>query len=314
MHMTIANTRRKPTGPATIAKRRNAVGWWTRLMATDKRPKGPKLNEITDEHLIQFRSLLESATFRRSANGIDRPLAAFTKKSIVDEVMVVIAAAGPKNKSSIRAELLTNPPHIYIEKLPAFPKITWSIDEAKQVARGLLTVTPHGTWTHSVEWYRKLSIAWLCLLVYTGHRASTYRILKASDLLEFRPGYWVIDVAKSVKTGKPDRIPVHRRLLKSLNDLGERAGMIEWPISYRSLFNHFKAWQRHAGLPEKRIISPQAMRRFHAQELQRTGFTEIEKMASSSLGHSSTAMTAGHYSNARDLAVLSLPDLWEDAA
>lgn len=308
----LANKRRKPPSERTLYKRSNAVRHFRELMATKKRPKGPRLSELSEDHLIEFRERLEDAEYQRGPKSEKRKLSPHSQKSIMEEVLIVVSATGPRvSGTSIRAGVLEFPPTIYVPSPPAFPKGTWTLDEARAVAAGLLTFVPPKQTPLPTPEYRKLAIAWLCLLIYLGHRATTYKRVGSSSLKQIRPGEWVIDIAKSVKTGKPDRVPVHPRLLVALQALGEGEPLINWPYNYRTLVDHFRAWQLHAGLAEDRIHTPQAMRRLHAQEMQRTGFAQVEKMASSSLGHSSVGMTANHYSDARGIAIMGLPDIFE---
>jgi len=106
--------RRKPTSLATInSRRRPAVNWWTRLMATKKRPFGPLLNEVTDDHLLEFRNKLVDATYRRGKAGQALKLAEKTQVRTVEEIELVLGAAGPPAGRKLRAGFIADPPKIY---------------------------------------------------------------------------------------------------------------------------------------------------------------------------------------------------------
>lgn len=299
--------RRKPTGLKTIQKRRVAVQWWKRIMATADRPKGPKLNEITDAHLERFRDGLLLATYNRGYG--DKPLSPVTQRSHLAEIIMLLAAAGPLKGASIRAGLLTDPPRIYSPEIAHFPKPTWTLDEARRMVAAIDTYVPR-RWTKGVRYFRSMMRAYIGFLAYTGHRASTPLTLMSADVQTGINGSF-IDIV-SVKTGKPVRVPLHPQLLQRLNELGGRDRLIDWPLNYRSFSEHTKSIQAHAGFASDRIFSPQAWRRWHATRLIETGFNQAQDLASSSLGHSSAEVTKSHYGDAQGLGIMRLPNLWPE--
>ncbi len=302
---------RKPAGDKTIASRRVGVRYWTELMATKKRPEGPRLNEITVDHLEQFRDRLRTVTYQRHTNSAERQLSESTQFARFTDVVILLSAAGPIDGNRIRAGVLESVPRLYHQGPVHFPKETWTLDEMRQVAESIDTFE---TKTDNIDRYRDLARAWLALLFYSGHRASTYKVIGSDDLVETRPDAWFIDIKKSVKTGKADRVAVHPQLLELLKRCGEGSPIINWPFGYRRLYDHFKAWQIHAGLPENRIFGPQAMRRLNAQVMLSLGVDQAQAAASNSLGHSSVSMTAGHYADAKNTFRLMMPDLFVGAS
>lgn len=114
----------------------------------------------------------------------------------------------------------------------------------------------------------------------------------------------------SVKTGKPECVAVHGNLLAMLQRLSEGSPIIAFGLHDRTLQDHFKALQRHAGLAENRIFSPQAFRRLHAQTMAMIGFEQAHSAASTSLDHSSSAVTAAHYSDPRSLLLGKMPSIF----
>lgn len=309
------NQARKPTGVATMLKRAEAVAWWTRLMASQSRPLGPPLCEITADDLHLFKSRLETATYSRGKLSPMRRLAAMTQFRVLEELQRIIMAAGPRTGRRIRAEVLENPPYIYHEAPALWPKETWTMAEAQTLAAAVLQVPPKRTWALANSLYAKMARATIALWFYTGHRATTYRPLTWDCLTTPRPGETYLRILRSVKTGKADKLAVHPQLLESLESCRgiHRDLILPWPLDYRALARHHDAWQGFANLDPLRRFSPQAWRRLHAAEIQKTGFRMGRMLGAQSLGHASISTTEGNYSTAaRDMALLSLPNLWSD--
>lgn len=297
---------RKQTSDVTIQKRATAVDHFTRLMATKKHPEGLPIGKITTSYLEKFCRRLSKDGYRRSPVGVLRKRSKVSQQSILSEVLIVLAATGPKNGTSIRAGIVTEPATIYNPQIKAFPKPTWSLDQVRSIVNAIETFEPP-SWNGSTERYRELARAIVAMWFYTGHRARTYEIMPRKSLVESH-GQWFLEIEKSIKTGKPDRVPVHDQLLDKLIDLDCGDQLIDWPFNYRCLSDHLKMWQKHAGLETE--YTPQAWRRFHAVQMVTTGLNQAQDIASSSLGHASSSVTQGHYANARDLAIYCLPDLW----
>ena len=304
--------RRRPPSAATIARRRAAIGWWSRLMGTSDRPNGPSLGAITAKDLETFRERLKAATFRRGLSGAPRPLSEWSQFRTLDEIQMLLASAGPSSGRSRRAEILTKVPGIYSEPPPAWPKETWTIEEARTLASfvfSLQETKPKLT----AERYRMLAEATLAFWFFTGHRATTYQTLSFSDLIEARPGAWFLNVRRSVKTGKADRLRVHPQLLERLQRIEQAFGsgpLLPWPVAYRCVSDYHAEWQEKAGIPASRQFRPQAWRRLHGGAIAAGGYQAARGLAASALGHSDPSITETHYTAVRDLAVLNLPALF----
>lgn len=301
------NPRRKPPCEKTLNLRRCAIHWWQRLMGTEAQPLGPNLDEITTSHLAEFKSLLETAMYQRTEGGPQKPLAPITQSRFLEEIHILLKSAGPRNAGMTRAAVLQDPPAIYLEPVTTFPKETWTFEDATRIYRAAKRAIPNRSWTGSKFQYRKLASATLAIWFYTGHRATTYRLLKWRNLKQSTDGRWFLEVEASVKTGKPDRILVHPRLLNDLNacrDL-DPDWMLPWPIQYRAVYDNHLAWQRSGGTDA--IFSPQAWRRLHANMIAQAGYQQARQLTAATLGHSSAAITESNYCAIRDHAILSLP-------
>ena len=304
-----ADKRRRPVSPATIARRKAALGWWTRLMATKLRPMGPHLSEITEEHLTMFASALATATYRRGPFGRPIALSQVSQIRTMQEVQLVIAAAGPTNGRSLRAGLIERPPAIWTEPIDAWPKPTWTLEEARKIYAAAAVSTLPARCKISVDAWRRLARSVLSIWFYTGHRASTYQHLQWPDLVEEQPGRWRLNVV-AVKSRKRERIAIHYRLLDDLKKLQglDPLCIVPLPVSYSCLCSQHTAWQQAAGV---RIHSPQAWRRLHSDQIAASGFDMARSLAQQSLQHSSASITTSFYTAAIDTARLSLPDLAE---
>lgn len=308
----MSNKRRKPISKLTIDRRRAAVAWWPRLMATPARPAGPLMGEITDESLQDFAERLKTATYSRGLRKIG--LSPVSQTRTMEELMIVIQAAGPVSGRRMRAAILADPPNVYVVQHSQFPKPTWALDEARSLVARIATLPPPQRWTLTDNDFRVLMRATVALWFYTGHRARTYLRLDQSALVETFPGEWRLDIAASVKTGKLARVAIHARLLVELQALASlwrsSKRLIPWPIHYSAICKQYRALQSLAGFSKSRIMSPQAWRRLHSDQIAGTGFSMARSLAQQSLGHSSPAVTESHYSAIRDLAILRLPDIF----
>ena len=311
-------TRRRPSSK-TINKRKVAAAWWSQLMGTARHPDGPALCEITADDLDLFRDRLKAATYLRGKRGTPRTLSEFSQHRQLEELLTILNAAGPKAGRRVRAGVLDQVPAIYLEAPACWPKDCWTVSEAKNLTAGLASFqSVERRLAISDDKYRQLARASIAFWFYTGHRASTVYNLSSADLVEVRAGQWFLHIARSVKTGKSDRVAVHPTLLESLRPFWKSsvptAKLIPWPFRYRALHSHHERWQEHAnqiGLLEAgRLFSPQAWRRLHATAIAETGYQTARTMAAGALGHSSAAITETFYASVKDAAVLSLPALW----
>ena len=308
---------RKPISDETLDRRKAAVKWWKKLMGSGKAAvdDSPMLKEITQEHLAEFKAKLTTATWKRGGIGSkEYPLAPMTQKRTMQELHIVLAAAGPKDGKKVRADLIAAVPEIYLGEVNVFPKSTWTLDEAVRIAKAASTCDPPNRWKLDRQAWHLLGRATIAFLFYTGHRATTYEQLNRTALHEIKPGLWCLDILTSVKTGKIDRIPAHRQLLAAIKDIEQHrrlslcTTLIPWPVKYGAVADYHTRWQEAAGLPENRTFSPQAWRRLHGEILQQSVHEMANRLASQSLGHSDVNTTQNHYT--LNAARLYMPDLF----
>lgn len=311
-----ADRRRRPPSPKTLERRGAAIAHWSRLMASESRPDGPWLGEIGHATLDLFRARLAEATYQRGPTGTVRRLSETSQIRTLQEVQIVLAAAGPAGRGP-RAGILTDPPLVYVERVECFPGMHWSLEEARAIAaaceslpaclprRGVSKEWPAEAW-------RALWRATLAFWFYSGHRATTAYQLEWSQLVEVEPGVWMLRIARSVKTRKSDQLRVHPRLLacfgvlRSLK-LSDRY-VIPWPLHYATLGEQHRLLQGLAGVTKRLPIK--TWRGMHSEWLARAGLGAAEQLASESLGHSSRDVTRGSYFSARNLLIPAMPDLW----
>jgi integrase len=304
------NLRRRPPTNATLDRRKVAVAWWSRLMGSNEQKDGPALSAITADDLETFQTRLKSATYRRG-EGVSRPLSEWSQFRTFREIQFLLNSAGSTTGRTRRADILRKVPGIYTETPPAWPKETWDISEARQLAKfvGSMNSTKAKL---SKRKYRALAEATLAFWYFTGHRATTYETLKFVDLVEVRGGAF-LQIRKSVKTGKPDRLRVHPQLherLLRVQSIFRSKWLIPWPVEYRCISDYHKAWQEAAGFAANRRFSPQAWRRLHASMIAAVGYETARSFAATAMGHSSASITEAHYVSVRDLAIANMPALF----
>lgn len=303
--------KRRPQSESTVLRRRAAVDWWSRLMGSKAKPDGPCLAAITVDDLATFRDRLKKATFQRGKKGERRPLSEWSQFRTFNEIQQLLLSAGPSTVRARRAEVLEVVPGIYDETPPAWPKETWDIEEAKKLAQfvGNMDATKVDL---TKRRYQLLAQTTLAFWYYTGHRATTYENLTFADLIDVRDGA-CLQIRKSVKTGKADRLRVHPQLHEFLMRIKQTFGagkLVPWPVAYRCVSDYHDEWQEGAGLAEKRRFRPQAWRRLHASQIAAVGYETARSFAATSLGHSCASITETHYTAVRDIAISNLPKLF----
>jgi len=307
-----ADRRRKPTSTKTLQRRGDAVKWWSRLMASPGLPQGPPLKSITSANLAEFRQRLSKATFQRGPKGQKRLLAFNTQIRHVEELMIVLEAAGQPHKHLVRAGVLKNVPWIWLDALTDWPKDSWSLAEARTIAQAIphrpLDVRSRGRWPKALC-YRDICRAVVAFWFYTGHRATTLLEMQPDNLVQSKPGQWWLHI-RSVKTGKLDRLAVHPLLLSAIRKVRTGSQLIPWPWGYTTLVKHHKHWQQAAKLDELRTFSPQGWRRFHDDQMAAMGFERAQELATATLGHSDPSITSAGYCDVRSAALVRLPHLF----
>lgn len=307
---------RRPTSQATLDRRRKPVEYWTDLMKSPEHPWGPPICGITTDMLAIFRDRLRTATYSRGPLGFPRPLSETTQLRAMQELQIVLAACGASGRGP-RAGLLAQPPRIWTEAVECEPPEVWTIAEARAIAAAIdLTKPPqcrnNGSQRLDIARMRDLARATLALWYYTGHRSSTYRILRWEQLIEARPGVWYLRISRSVKTRKADKVRVHpelRELIEKLRGM-DADKIFPWPVSYWAIADWHSRWQIAAELPASRRLPIKTWRAMHAAALSGLALNSAEQLASVTLGHSSTEITRSSYHSARNALLPLLPPLF----
>lgn len=302
---------RRPPSVATIQRRRDALVWWPRLMGSVDYPDGPPIGMITDEDLETFVQRLATATYTRS-RGKDAtcyPLSPKTQETTLNEIRITIEAAGPRSGRRLRAGLLSEVPTVWQDPVPSWPKDRWSLEDAKKFASTLSDVRGGYRWPADPELMGPLAKATVAFWFYAGHRATTYRHLRWSDL-QTRQGQTYLLIRRSVKTSKADRVAVHRQLLAAIENCRgiDDDLILPWPVQYQAIRTNHQRWQRAAGLDV--TYSPQAWRRLHAACVHGAALSSAAAVATKTLGHANAATTAAFYFDPLDSARLAMPDLF----
>lgn len=271
------------------------------------RPDGPLLFEITDETLSQFGERLGDATYQRGRTGPKRSLSSSSINTILNELQIVLAAAGPRCGRQLRAAVLDDPPLIYHDPPDPIPKPCWTIDEARQIfaSAGTDDAVLPGL---SDDQYQRLARATIGIWYYTGYRSKIYQRLRWSDCEQRQPGVWFAKLREK-KTGKARLVVIHPHLLDMLEACrGMDAHFcIPWNCSYETVSRRHQTWQRD--IPADRRMSPQAWRRTHASMAGTLGLDAAIGTAQVALGHSSASITDAHYFSAHNSVILRFPQL-----
>lgn len=314
-----SDRRRAPISDATIARRSACVQWFSRVMADPPTwPDGPPLAAITESTLLIFQDRLRHAEFSRGPNGSYRRLADITRQRTIEECLIVLAAAGPRNGRLLRAGVLPDPPSIFVERAPTWSKQYWSLAEGRRIFAAIDQTPPiqprSAGMIFSGDVYRRLARATVGLWFYTGHRAGTYCRVRWRDCRpeETADGRvcWFLFV-QSIKTRKPDKVAIHPHLVDLLDACRgiDDDAILPWPICYSAIRTQHAAWQKQAGLSPLRTFGPQAWRRTHLAELHETGYSAAKELLRDAAGHSSSAITESHYFSIRNAHLLKLPRL-----
>lgn len=310
-----ADRRRRPVSQKTIDRRSKPIEYWTDLMKSAEFPIGPPIRLINEDLLEVFRERLKTATYTRGLLGFPRLLGENTQLRAMQEVQIVLAACGNSGRGP-RAGLMIDPPRIWTEALECVPPEVWSLEEARAIAAAITDSQPPRRRSPSArmtdDQMRDLARATLGLWYYTGHRSSTYEILRWQEFVEAREGVWYLRIPRSVKTHKRDHVRMHpqlRELLERCRGL-DAERVLPWPISYGAIGDWHARWQLAAGLPASRQMPIKTWRAMHAATLSGLNLESAQELASATLGHSSIKVTIGSYHSARNALLPLMPPLF----
>lgn len=306
---------RKPVSDKSIAKLADAVAWFVAIVGTDQQPEGPPLAQITVETLADFRDALPFGQYPRSpkANAKLYSLKPKTIQNHQKAIQTILAATGPAVPGRLRAGIIPNPPSLYVDRAPDWPKDAWTITEARRIFAAIGETRPRRK-RRDEQKIQTIARAIVAFWFYTGHRAQTYQALTWSQLHneqspDGRPATFLF--LRSVKTGKPDKIVAHPHLVELVELCRgfDPSLILPLPITYSALCKRHQDWQRTARIPELRQSAPQRWRRTHLSELHATGIHDARELLRTAAGHASATTTDRHYFGTRNAHILQLPRL-----
>lgn len=298
---------------ATIALYRDAARWWSRLTPD------PPVGSIDTAAVASFRERLSESHYRRGPTSPWRPLSPWSQAKILRTLRAIVTRLGPGTAARPGEDLLRRMPRMEIRPPRTRAKVVLSVEQARAViAATSAAEAPLLADCSPGDWWQ----AFLALAAYTGLRKGTLLSLRWRHLVRRDDGWWLDIEGDAVsKTRRDTRAALHRLAVEALERLprGEPESLIlPWPLRRRSgAKTHDPASairKQHdvilaaAGVPRCDI---HGWRRWHASQLVSLGYDAIVEVARQSLGHSSSAITLGHYAGASALAVArKLPDLW----
>jgi integrase len=306
----------RPTAAATVERRGDAVKVWGQLMASPARPQGPLLDEITKDTLTEFLLALQKHSYSRGGPR-KYPYSPATVETLLREIQNVLRSCGPESSASrLRANLVRTTPSFYLERPITNPPRLWTLDEAKRIAGSIeqlpMPQTPKMK-AIGVAKFRTLMRATIALWAYTGCRNRMVETLTRTAVTEVAPGQHTLSYREQ-KTGKPRCVPVHPRLAIELeackNYFQQSPLLIPWPVSYGAVADYHGDLVHNAAIPAAAKNPPKYWRKWFSRELQRTGIQSIQALAQNALDHSSPQITALHYSDAADLLIPQIPDIF----
>lgn len=301
----LSNRRRRPLRGSSVDKLRTAVGWWVRLMGN-----WPAA-DIGEAEVDEFARRLSTARWSRGPAGKPRDLSPWSVYSVVQSFLVVLNAGRAAEGLAMVQSALLRP--------VVRPRPAWSVGEARALvaAVGAVRMPLLRPARRVPSWWCQQAFSRLLLgsvlwWAHSGHRGSSVFSLRWSDVEG--ENIWV---ESSVKTGKPDMVPIHADLRAWMAGWLAEFGTIDtevifpWPIGYRGLADLHGRLVEAAGYGGGRVQagSIQMWRRYHAARMAEAGISVAAEAARVGLGHSSTMITSGFYCDFRALLVPRLPSL-----
>jgi integrase len=291
--------------PGTVQIYRDALRWWGKLT------RNPPIAGIDQAVVNDFRRALQDARWRRGVAGEWRPLSAWSRTKLLRTLRAVLARLGPGTAARPGEDLVRRVPRLELAVPRQGPKDTWSIDEARTIVAAVDRMTkPHLAGCGAGDWWR----AFVASAALTGLRRGTILALRRRHLVERPDGWWLVIEGDAVsKTHRDTMVACHRQLVEVLRRLPATDPedlLLPWPHHIRTLWTCHAELQRAAGLPAERQYEIHGWRRWHANRLCELGLPERLEATRTALGHSSSAITTGHYLTAHLALVRSLPDLW----
>lgn len=285
----------------TITIYREAIEWWRRLSGD------PPIEAITQDVVDAFRGELADARFRRGKCGQWRPLSEWSRIKIMRTLRAVLGQLGPQHD-----DLLRRVPRVEIRTPDdAEAADTWSVERARQIVAAADSARlPRLSDVTAVAWWR----VFLSLAAYTGLRRGTLLQLRRRHIVQREDGPWlVVDAASCSKVRRTTRAALHRLAVEAIAALppGDPDSLLlPWPHHIRTIGDIHYRIQSAAGIPAEQQHELHAWRRWHANRLVELGLDVRLESARAALGHSSLAITQGHYLTQHLVLARALPDLW----
>jgi hypothetical protein len=308
----------RPVTEATLRQYRESLAWWE--ATTDN----PPAREINDDRLEAFLLGLDGASYRRGPISASRKLSDSTRKKHVRHIRTILDRLYV-GASKPRIEILDERAPLPSSKIAYMPKPTPDFETFKAIfgklesAVSLRLCAPEGV--EPVYFWRAL----LATLYCHGWRLQTalaldWRWFEAGTVNRLNvPG------EANLKTHKAAMRPVPDWLLKHWTRQNIRFRTGAWPIPAEGLIlgqpmlaktldRSFKRLQRAASahletMSRPRLYSLQSLRRLHGDQIDEVGYKLASGLVQESLQHSSGSVTAEHYKNSLERAILRLPEV-----
>lgn len=291
--------------PSSVLPYRDLLRWWRQLTSD------PPISMITQKAVTEFRDKLRDARWRRSKFAQWRPLAGHTQAKLLRCLRTLLNRCGHGTASQQGEGILRRVPYVPLDTPRTAPKRTWSIDQAKAIAKAC-----GQSWEPRLRgWDRgNWSRLWISLAAYTGLRRGTLMALRRRHVVQDSDGQWWLEVdAETVsKTHRQTRVAMHSRLIAELfrsPDCGPDSLLLPWPWHKRQLDKWHFALQLAAGLADDEQREIHGWRRWHGSQIFELGFDSRMQAAQAALGHASARTTSGHY--VVSALATRLPDLWQ---
>lgn len=289
----------EPASQETLRLYEQAMARWVEFTGD------PPVCEI-DEFLIeQFRAGLRTATYSRGLTGTKRSLTKTTQKKHLAHLRHILYRLGPAwDPRRKTAAVLDRAIHIQVATPPTVRKEPFMLEQA----RSMIACADKMPRPENPVAYWRLFVA---LHFYTGLRAGTIQRLRQEHITHKGRQPWLDIPGELVsKTGKPIKIPMHRRLIEALEPFASSPTLLPQTHCYRYLFQLHADLQSAAGIPADQQISPHGWRRTHACELANLGANNALSIAQKALDHADKRTTENHYCDIVNRLILKLPDLW----
>lgn len=278
----------KQLDPKTRKSYRESIAHWCRITGD------PSIDTIDDMVVAKFISALCNLPGKQTEKM------KFTSvQKHCRSIDTVLKTAGPRSRTNRKGQtLIPEPPFVEGPRVDQeAPSKDWTLAEirAMYLAADSMKKRPIHAGVNTGDWWR----AFVVTAYFTGMRIKSLISFEYSMIHES----WLVATAKISKRRKGKKIYLRREVLEHIEKIRGTenrevvlAWVGDWDRYRRVCYDELRRLQAAAGIPKHRRFAFQSFRKTYLTELALGGDPQQGiKNAQTAAGHTSSAITTGHY-------------------